>query len=86
MGKRRKHARQSTMWVARGICRRVRGIPFARLHRVLEAGCDAFVEAQCAPFDAATVGRPSLVPGRHFRQLLQCPGSKTEPGNACDSN
>jgi transposase len=26
--------------------------------------------AQCAPFYAATVGRPSLLPGRYFRLLL----------------
>ena len=30
----------------------------------------AFVEAQCAPFYAATVGRPSLLPGTYFRLLL----------------
>jgi transposase len=48
------------------------GHPFyARLNRVLdEAGFDAFVEGQCAPFYAATVGRPSLAPGRYFRLLL----------------
>ena len=31
---------------------------------------DAFVEAQCAPFYAATVGRPSLTPGTYYRLLL----------------
>ena len=31
---------------------------------------DAFVEAQCAPFYTATVGRPSLTPGTYFRLLL----------------
>lgn len=31
---------------------------------------DAFVEAQCAPFYAHGVGRPSLAPGRYFRLLL----------------
>ena len=35
-----------------------------------EAGFGAFVEAQCAPFYAATVGRASLAPGRYFRLLL----------------
>ena len=30
----------------------------------------AFVEAQCAPFYAATRGRPSLTPGTYFRLLL----------------
>jgi transposase len=72
MGTRRKHARQSTMWVATGDLPTSAGHPFyARLNRVLdEAGFDAFVEAQCAPFYAATVGRPSLAPGRYFRLLL----------------
>ena len=72
MGKRQTHARQSTMWVATGDLPTSAGHPFyARLNRVLdEAGFDAFVEAQCAPFYAATVGRPSLAPGRYFRLLL----------------
>jgi transposase len=35
-----------------------------------ERGFDAFVEAQCAPFYAATLGRPSLTPGTYFRLLL----------------
>ena len=35
-----------------------------------EAGFDGFVEAQCAPFFADGVGRPSLAPGRYFRLLL----------------
>ncbi len=60
------------MWVATGDLPTSAGHPFyARLNRVLdEAGFDAFVEAQCAPFYAATVGRPSLAPGRYFRLLL----------------
>lgn len=72
MGKRRRHARQATMWVATADLPMGAGHPFyARLNRVLdEAGFDAFVEGQCAPFYAATVGRPSLAPGRYFRLLL----------------
>ncbi|MDA1094731.1 MAG: transposase [Acidobacteria bacterium] len=72
MGKRRTHGRQSTLWVATGDLPTSAGHPFyARLNRVLdEAGFDAFVEAQCAPCYAATVGRPSLAPGRYFRLLL----------------
>jgi transposase len=48
------------------------GHPFyQRLNRVLdEHGFDEFVEAQCAPFYAATRGRPSLTPGTYFRLLL----------------
>jgi transposase len=33
-------------------------------------GFDEFVEAQCAPFYAAKLGRPSLLPGTYFRLLL----------------
>jgi len=44
---------------------------YGRLNQILDdAGFDAFVEAQCAPFYADTLGRPSLAPGRYFRLLL----------------
>ena len=37
---------------------------YRRLNQLLrEHGFDAFVEAQCAGFYAATMGRPSLPPG-----------------------
>ena len=60
MGKRRRHARQATMGVATADLLMGVGHPFyARLNRVLdEAGFDAFVEGQCAPFYAATPGWP----------------------------
>ncbi len=72
MGKRRKHARQSTLWVATTDLPRSAGHPFyERLNRVLaNAGFDAFVEAECAPFYADGIGRPGLAPGRYFRLLL----------------
>jgi transposase len=72
MGKRRKRARQATMWVAATDLPKSAGHPFyERLNRVLDdADFDAFVEAQCAPFYADGVGRPSLAPGRYFRLLL----------------
>jgi hypothetical protein len=35
-----------------------------------EHGFDDFVEAQCAGFYAATMGRPGLPPGIYFRLLL----------------
>jgi Transposase domain (DUF772) len=48
------------------------GHPFyQRLNQVLDAqGFDEFVEAQCAPFYAEKLGRPSLTPGMYFRLLL----------------
>jgi transposase len=44
---------------------------YDRLQAVLvEAGFDAFVETLCQPYDAATMGAPSLPPGRYFRMHL----------------
>ena len=72
MGKKRKRNRQTSMWVATSDLPRSAGHPFyERLNRVLDdVGFDAFVEAQCAPFYADDIGRPSLAPGRYFRLLL----------------
>ena len=55
MGKQRRRARQSSMWVATADLPRSAGHPFyERLNRVLdEVGFDAFVEEQCARFYAA---------------------------------
>jgi len=60
------------MWIATHTLPKSPGHPFYQaLNRALDGeGFDAFVEAQCAPFYAATVGRPSLLPGRYFRLLL----------------
>jgi len=48
------------------------GHPFyQRLNQVLDAHAfDEFVEVQCAPFYADTLGRPSLTPGAYCRLLL----------------
>ena len=72
MGRRTEHGRTPEMWIATHTLPTSPGHPFyQQLNRALDAhGFDAFVEAQCAPFYAATVGRPSLVPGRYFRLLL----------------
>ena len=68
MGKRRRHARQKTMWVASTDLPQSAGHPFyERLNRVLDdASFDAFVEAQCAKFYTDGVGRPSVAPGALF--------------------
>ena len=60
------------MWVATADLPQSAGHPFyAQLNRVLDdAGFDTFVEAQCAPFYADGIGRPSLAPGRYVRLLL----------------
>ena len=72
MGKKRKRNRQTSMWVATSDLPRSAGHPFyERLNRVLDdARFDAFVEAQCSPFYADDIGRPSLAPGRYVRLLL----------------
>ena len=44
---------------------------YRRLNQILrEHRFDDFVEAQCAPFYAETMGRPGLPPGIYFRLLL----------------
>ena len=72
MGKRRRGARQRSMWVATTDLPRSAAHPFyARLNQILDdAGFDRFVETVCAKFYAAGVGRPGLAPGRYFRLLL----------------
>jgi transposase len=72
MGKRKRRARQSLMWVAAQDLPRSAAHPFyRRLNRVLdEAQFDAFVEGACVTFYAPVMGRPSLAPGRYFRLLL----------------
>ena len=60
------------MWIATNELPSTGGHPFyQRLNHFLDAhGFDDFVEAQCAAFYAATVGRPSVMPGTYFRLLL----------------
>jgi transposase len=71
MGKRRRHAKQASMWVATQDLPRSAAHPFyARLNRILEQhGFDGYVEGLCERFYADD-GRPGLPPGRYFRLLL----------------
>ena len=72
MGRRRNRARTPGLWIATNELPVTGGHPFyQRLNQILDTHAfDAFVEAQCAPCYAATVGRPSLTPGTYFRLLL----------------
>ena len=72
MGRRKDRARTPGLWIATNELPATGGHPFyQRLNQILDAhGFDDFVEAQCAPFYAMTVGRPSLTPGTYFRLLL----------------
>jgi transposase len=72
MGRRKDRARTPGLWIAANELPPTGGHPFyQRLNRVLDAHAfDEFVEAQCAPFYATTLGRPSLTPGTYFRLLL----------------
>ena len=72
MGRRKDRARTPGLWIPTNERPRTGGHPFyQRLNQVLDQhGFDDFVEAQCATFYAATVGRPSLTPGTYFRLLL----------------
>ena len=71
MGKRPRD-RQPTMWVPTTELPTAASHPFyARLNQLLrDGGFDDFVEARCASFYAATMGRPGLAPGIYFRLLL----------------
>jgi transposase len=72
MGTRRKRRRQESLWVPVAELPSTAAHPFyRRLNQILdEAGFEAFVEAACQRFYAATMGRPSLAPGIYFRLLL----------------
>jgi hypothetical protein len=66
MGK-RKRTRQPSMWVATTDLPAASHPFYARPNQLLrEQGLDDFAEAQCAPFYADTMGRPSLAPGIYF--------------------
>ena len=86
MSRRKDRARIPGLWIATNALPVTGGRPFyQRLNQVLDTHAfDAFVEAQCAPFYAATVGRPSLLPGTYFRLLLigYFEGIDSEPGIA----
>ena len=72
MGRRKHHEWTPGLWIATNDLPVTGGHPFyQRLNQMLDThGFDEFVEAQCAPFYAETVGRPSLLPGTYFRLLL----------------
>ncbi len=72
MGRRKDRARTPGLWIATNELPKTGGHPFyQRLNQVLdEHRFDDFVEGQCGPFYATTVGRPSLTPGTYFRLLL----------------
>jgi hypothetical protein len=70
MGKRRRHAKQASMWGRPKICRAAAHPFYARLNQILEQhGFDGYVEGLCERFYADD-GRPGLPPGRYFRLLL----------------
>jgi transposase len=71
MGKRRRHAKQASMWVVTQDLPRSAAHPFyTRLNQILdEHDFDGYVEGLCQRFYADD-GRPGLPPGRYFRLLL----------------
>ena len=72
MGRRKRRVKQQELWIPAGELPRGAGHPFyERLGKLLdEHNFDDFVEALCAKFYAAVMGRPSLTPGIYFRCLL----------------
>jgi transposase len=71
MGKRRRHAKHGSMWVATQDLPGSAAHPFyARLNQILDQhDFDEYVEGLCQRFYADN-GRPGLLPGRYFRLLL----------------
>src|SRR5688500_18008154 len=71
MGKRKRHAKQRSMWVATHDLPRSAAHPFyTRLNQILDKhDFDGYVEELCQRFYAGD-GRPGLPPGRYFRLLL----------------
>jgi transposase len=71
MGKRRRRAKQTSMWVATSDLPRSAAHPFyARVNQILDThNFDGYVEELCQQFYADD-GRPGLPPGRYFRLLL----------------
>ena len=72
MGKRRRQAKQTSMWVATQDLPRSAAHPFdTRLNQILDThDFDGYVEGLCQRFYAEEIGRPGLPPGRYFRLLL----------------
>ena len=72
LGSRRRRQRQKDLFLVSSDLPRSAAHPFySKLNELLdEHGFDAHAEAVCAPFYAATIGRPSLAPGVYFRCLL----------------
>ena len=72
MSRRKDRGRTPGLWIATNELPSTGGHPFyQRLNHFLDAhGFDDFVEAQWAQFYAATVGRPSVMPGTYFRLRL----------------
>jgi transposase len=71
MGKRRRHSKQASMWLATEDLPRSTAHPFyRRLNQILDQhDFDGYVEGLCQRFYADD-GRPGLPPGRYFRLLL----------------
>jgi transposase len=71
LGKRRRHAKQASMWVATQDLLRSVAHPFCtRLNQILDThDFEGYVEGLCQRF-YADEGRPGLLPGRYFRLLL----------------
>ena len=69
---RRKKREQRKLWIEERALAKAPGHPFyEKLSAVLdESGFDTFVEKECRPFYAKTMGRPSLAPAIYFRLLL----------------
>jgi hypothetical protein len=66
VGKRPRHAKQPSMWVASQELPRSAAHPFSRrLNQILaQHDLDGYVEGLCQRFHTDKIGRPGLSPGR----------------------
>jgi len=71
-GRREDRQKQEPLWIAHTELASAPGRPFyEKLNELLDAeGFDPFVEGLSAKFYDDKFGRPSLLPGIHFRSLL----------------
>jgi hypothetical protein len=82
-GGRKDRARTPGLWIATNVLPTTGGHPFyQRLNQMLDRhGFDEFVEAQCAPFYAAKLRRPSLTPGTSNSTSFALPWKNDPCGN-----
>jgi hypothetical protein len=72
MGKRKRHAKQTSMWWRHKICRGALRIRLPRLNQILDKhDFDGYVEGLCQRFYAEEIGRPAASTRRRWNAALR---------------